>query len=185
MIFFSFRSYDIRAKHCCIVSKGFYELSFDYLNDFINTYQKDAKFGMLILNEMTSRNHNLLGYMDEKLKDILHKIHQLPNTIMMINSIRGTKLGLLARTIQGQQELKQPLLNVYLSNDLKDQFLLNRKRTSQIVSPYDLHVTVKHIITGDSTLKHEYGLSMFGNEEFLTRNCKTAGVPSELCPCEV
>ncbi|XP_066913439.1 uncharacterized protein [Clytia hemisphaerica] len=178
------KNYDIRAKHYCIASKGFYELSFNYLNDFISTYKKDAKFGMIVLNEMTSQNYNLIGYMDEKLKDILHKIHQLPNTVLIVNSIKGTLLGKLAQTIQGQQEHKQPFLNIYSSNDLKDRFSLNVKRTSQIVSPYDLHFTVKHILTGDST-KHKYGLSLFGDKDFETRKCQIVGVPFELCPCKI
>lgn len=184
MFFVLDRYHDIRARHYCVGDKGVYDITLDLLADFIKKYPGKAKFAVIILSQITHYNYNLLGYMDESLVKTLKEIHQLPNTILMLNSIKGSLIGKLGQLQEGVNEYKRPLLSVYVSKDLHQKYKLNDERVSQIVSPFDVHATVKELISGKS-YTHKYGLSLFNQDTVSKRDCLKAGVSKEMCPCKV
>ena len=154
------------------------------MSDFIKKYPLKAKFAAVILSQITQYNYNLLGYMDDSLVKILQEIHQLPNTILILNSIKGNLIGKLGQTKEGLAEYKRPLLSVYVSKDLQQKYKLNLERTSQIVSPFDVHATVKELLNG-KPYSHKFGLSLFNQDPLSKRDCLNAGVSQEMCPCKV
>lgn len=180
---FLYRYHDIRAHHYCVGKKGVYDISLDYMIDFIKKYPKNAKLGVAVLSQITQFNYNLLGYMDKSLVSFLKQIHQMPNTILILNSVKGSLIGKLGQTKAGSLEYKRPLLTVYVSNDINQKYSLNGGRTSQIVSPFDVYVTMREVLTG-KPLTHKYGLSLFSQKQFSKRDCHTAGVTKQMCPCE-
>jgi len=151
------------------------------LTDFIKKYPGKAKLATIILSQITHNNYNILGYLDDSLLKTLQEIHQLPNTILILNSIKGSLIGKLGQLVEGVAEYKHPLLSVYVSKDLHQKYKFNKERVSQIVSPFDVHATVKELVSGMS-YTHKYGLSLFDQNSVSKRDCFKAGVPKKMCP---
>ena len=141
---------------------------------------------MIVLSAITQNNFNNIGYMDVKLENILKTISQQENTVLIVNSIKGSLVGKLGQLRQGIAEYKQPLLNVYLSADLqKNKVRLDAARTKAIVSGYDIFSTVGDLLSGSpSARSHKYGLSLFKESE-TRRDCHATGVSQSMCPCKI
>ena len=180
IFFYHNRYHDIRARHYCVGQKGVYDISLDLLSDFIKKYPGKAKFATIILSQITHNNYNILGYMDDSLLKTLQEIHQLPNTILILNSIKGNLIGKLGQLAEGVAEYKHPLLSVYVSKDLRQKYKFNKERVSQIVSPFDVHATVKELVSG-KPYTHKYGLSLFDQNFVSKRDCLKAGVSKKTC----
>jgi len=141
---------------------------------------------MVILSEITRNNYNNIGYMDGKLETTLKLIGQQENTVLIVNSVKGSLVGKLGKLTHGKAEYRRPLLNVYLSADLKKNKLrLDGERSKGIVSGYDVFSTVSDLLSGSqSSQSHKYGLSLF-KEADNKRDCHATGVSQSMCPCVI
>jgi len=171
------QNFGVSSKHC-INSQPVYDISLSYLDAFITSYKLNAKLAYLAISGITKFNFNLVGYMDKRLKQTLELLHKQTNSIVVIHSVKGSLTGKLGQLAVGRVEYKKPLLGIYTSPDIRDKILI--KKSNHLVGPYDIHVTLKNILTNEKS-KHKFGMSL--SDEIPDRNCNEAGVYKTMCPC--
>lgn len=157
-----------------------YEVTFNYFRSFINSYKESSKLGMMVLTEMTQQNYNKIGYIDEVLEAFLRQLHGEKNTVVIMNSIKGSLAGKLSQVPQGVKEYRRPLLQIHVSDDLKGKFKLDNNRKDQLSSPYDLYVSISEFISNNK-VENKYGKSF--TENIPPKDCLSCGVTKSMCPC--
>ena len=118
--------------------------------------------------------------MDNNFKTLLEKIKSLPNTIMFVNTVKGSLTGKLGRLRQGVLEYRRPFLSAYVSKDIQKKYKIDTSRTSQLSTLFDVHETIRQIVSTVNT-GQTLGKSLLQKME--QRSCRQAGVSRAMCPC--
>lgn len=153
---------------------------FGYLNSFLKSYEDAPKLAMMMLSEMTLKNYNTIGYIDTTLEALLTQLHGMKNTIVIVNSLKGSLAGKLKNLQQGVEEYRRPLLHIYMSNDLNGKFKLEDNRKKQLSSTYDLYTSISEFVSG-TKVANKYGKSL--TEKIPDRDCLACGVVNTMCFC--
>ena len=108
----------------------------------------------------------------------------MKNTVLVITSMRGTREGRIGQTAQGQREAKLPFLGIFLSEDLRAPLGLRKltNNVNKLTTPFDVYVTLRNVLDQSTTPKIGKGVSLSGELE--PRDCNSAGLAKESCPCE-
>ena len=120
------------------------------------------------------------------LKD-LWEGNALNDTLLIVMSDHGVRIGDARATLQGKLEERLPLMSLTFPKWFAQQhpgLIHNLKENSNIVtSPFDLYATFKHILSYPQTpAKLTRGGSLLGNIS-RSRDCESTGVAEHYCPC--
>ncbi|XP_012566932.3 uncharacterized protein LOC100215005 isoform X1 [Hydra vulgaris] len=171
---------DVVMHDYCIATMPAFKPSIDYLYSFIDAYPNNPKFASIVFSLITQSNFNALSYLDSALEKLLKDLKKLNNTIIVINTVKGSLVGKLAELPQGLLENKSPFLSIYFSEDIQVNYNMALSRQKDITTPFDLHVTLKSFLSTNK-YEHPYGVSLYENAA--PRSCVKAGIHSSMCPC--
>ncbi|XP_054157415.1 uncharacterized protein LOC128955765 [Oppia nitens] len=170
----------------CYLDKPEIEVYYDYVYDFVKamTVRKQRYFAFTFMARLTHDLLNNAGLADPLVYRLFSKLFDenlLSNTILIFFSDHGIRFGKIRETLSGKWEERMPLMQVYVPDTWKsDNWTLNKHR---LITPFDIHATLKHIINGqpDNSLKHGKSLLWEIPEN---RTCSSIPVLEHWCSCQ-
>lgn len=173
----------------------------EFYRRFIQSYKGKLKFGISWLNELA---HDFSSYLELADEDLLlffkwlKRDGHLDNTMFLLVSDHGSRVGKVRNTKVGRVEFKMPLLSVILPNKFKQRYPHIAKNlkdnTKKLTSPFDVYRTLQDVLnktfskTYDSDNNYQKlnsrGISLFKRIP-ANRNCLQCGIPESFCPCYV
>ena len=173
----------------CIKSTPQPKLHFDYVKSFMKAYENHPKIGLSFLAEISHSNMNTLrpteGFILEFFKSVWEKGY-LNDTILITFSDHGMRFGEGRNTMQSRMEERLPFLSITLPENIRTAFPQlhdNLKaNTDRLLSPFDIHATLRHILNYPNNRPAKIGRSLFQTipED---RSCSACGIPEHYCPC--
>ncbi|KJH49173.1 hypothetical protein DICVIV_04674 [Dictyocaulus viviparus] len=157
------------------------------------------KFSYSWLVEIAHDNTRNLYRADSDLYEFLVKNRMaLNNSFIFLLGDHGPRLGKEAETAHGNREQNNPFLYVVVPEYLRKKQIYKqlRQNSEQLVTPHDLHSTLKDILyfqptssfTDTSFMKYDsnpYGSSLLRKfEHGVRRTCKTLPIPFQHCICQ-
>ena len=166
-------------------------------------YPDNKKFLRLVFNDGHESTFEVLKYLDEPLSEFLKYFFEkgyLKNTALFIISDHGNHMpGIYNLFFSDQYETERVLANFYLIinsgnllGDKLNKFRLYNNNAMEnqqsLITPYDIHDTLMHIIHGDKSNKDfsMKGKSVFKKINYNERSCKffdQDDEEKELCRC--
>ncbi|ESP05359.1 hypothetical protein LOTGIDRAFT_181204 [Lottia gigantea] len=160
--------------------------------DFFDMYPNKMKFGFGFHSEISHDDNNRIELFDEDvylwLKSLEDKGH-LNNTMLIFMSDHGARFSQFRATSQGKLEERMPFFTFTFPKwfekvypDAMQNFRINSKR---LVTPFDIHATMYHMINYDGTGigdVNNRGISLF-REIPKHRTCAHAFVEPHWCAC--
>lgn len=133
---------------------------------------------------------------DLRMKYYLERLEKediLNNTVVVFFSDHGMRFGEIRKYFTGWLEERMPYLFIWLPEKFKQdhpEYALNLKvNENRLTSPFDLHITIKHVLKLSGQLSHEASAdscdtcqSLFDKVP-LNRTCSDAGVDKVWCTC--
>ena len=144
----------------CLYGKSVSQHMINYATQFWEKYDKNRKYFRIAFNYGHEKTNGVVQYLDEPLYNMLNGFYKkglLKDTAIFIVSDHGNQNNGIYNIIPSSEwelEKKYPLYVLILcNNDLfkksdYDKFLLNNQNI--MVTSYDIHDTMIHIIYGDS-----------------------------------
>ena len=189
----------------CFYGKEVHDYIFEYGKQFWEAYPDNKKFMRLGFNDGHESTFEVLKYLDEPMVEFLQFFLDkgyLKNTALFIVSDHGNHMpGLYNLFLSEQFETERVLGNFYLiiNNNLTlmknnlERFKLFHKNIminqQSIITPYDIHDTMIHLISGDKISANIFsrkGKSVFMEIDNSERNCNFFDQDDEekgLCRC--
>ena len=189
----------------CFYGKEVHDYIFEYGKQFWEAYPDNKKFMRLGFNDGHESTFEVLKYLDEPMVEFLQFFLDkgyLKNTALFIVSDHGNHMpGLYNLFLSEQFETERVLGNFYLiiNNNLTlmknnlERFKLFHKNIminqQSIITPYDIHDTMIHLISGDKISVNIFsrkGKSVFMEIDNSERNCNFFDQDDEekgLCRC--
>lgn len=174
----------------CVHSKPQHQIHFDYIKSFVEAYRQQPKFGLFFMTGISHNNLNTIyrcvGDFVSLLKD-LNEGNALNDTLLIVMSDHGARIGEARATFQGKLEERLPLMALKLPKWFSQQhpdLIHNLKENSDIVtSPFDLYATFRHILSYPQTPSDLIrGESLFSKLN-RSRECQSTGIAEHYCPC--
>lgn len=150
---------------------------FDYTKSFVETAGKKPFFGVFISSTWTRHDLNLPYHFDTTLAETLAGIN---DTFLFVVSDRGAKIPGYSSTHQGYWEERLPVLYMVIPQAFRQIHPAAsdraRENVHELLSTHDLRETLVSLTTGNPSgvfrpLPHP-------------RNCISAGIPPDSCPCQ-
>lgn len=146
----------VRHKHSLTFCLGFKHSAdhiYDYALDFATTYKNDASFGLFWTNTFSHNDISDPSSMDSKMQNYLVELERreiLNNSMVVFFSDHGLRFGPVRKLVTGWLEERLPFIFIWLPDwfreenpDIVQALKMNRNR---LTNPYDLHMTLKHIL---------------------------------------
>ena len=187
----------------CFYGKEVHDYILEYGKQFWEAYPDNKKFLRLVFNDGHESTFEVLKYLDEPLSEFLKYFFEkgyLKNTALFIISDHGNHMpGIYNLFFSDQYETERVLANFYLIinsgnllGDKLNKFRLYNNNAMEnqqsLITPYDIHDTLMHIIHGDKFNKDfsMKGKSVFKKINYNERSCKffdQDNEEKELCRC--
>lgn len=164
--------------------------------DFADTFSNYPSFGFFWMNTFSHNELNTPTRMDNKVVDFLQHLHNSDytnNSAIIFLSDHGIRFGKIRSTRTGWLEERLPYLYFWFPEWFQKKYpkeFINLKfnANSRLTTPYDLYMTIQHIIVL-SGLKYDVQpskacpacKSFF--EEIPSRSCKEANIDMHWCTC--
>lgn len=186
-------------RHRCLSGQFVHKYSFDYIKKFWDVYPDVPKFLVSAYIEGHELTGEIIQDVDEDLANFFAEMKtsgRLQNTIMVLLSDHGLHCGLLPiMTRSGMIEHMNPLQYWFIPNKvlnehkyLEENLRLNSQR---LVTAYDIHETLKHVLDLSQVPTYHtdysqlpYGRSLFSNSISPMRTCADVHVPPHYCKCQ-
>ncbi|GJQ84969.1 hypothetical protein Trydic_g569 [Trypoxylus dichotomus] len=166
-----------------------HKIIFDYIRDFFTLYKNRRKFLFAFYSEITHSNFNRLDVIDEDLFILLKYLdglNILRKTLLIIMSDKGFKFSSINDVLRMKQEEMSPFLYIRLppifSRRYPRHYMNFQKNIKGLVTPYDLHKTLKHMLDPDIYRESKRAISLFHHIPY-PRSCFDAQIGSGLCAC--
>ncbi|XP_052271756.1 uncharacterized protein LOC127872463 [Dreissena polymorpha] len=181
----------------CYGYRNYFELLLQYFKCFLQVNNYKRKFGIIWSNQVAHEEFTALKRGDESLLEFLTWMKNninMQNTILVILSDHGYRIGGASLTHIGREENNNPWLMMIVPPHLKSNVTIERairKNTQRLITPFDLYQTIYDIL--------KYGnvpVPVHGNDvkPSLTRRnlfhpipsfrtCTDAGIPDYYCTC--
>ena len=165
----------------CSKSESLTNITLKYIENFFDAYAKSRKFAFGFFSYLTHGFWNHLSYADT---DLLWFLRSFVNkgyhkdTMVVIMGDHGARDSKFRGTVQGKLEERLPWFSVSVPASFHRRFpdLAANLRSNQAIisSPFDVHATLRHILTYPKLPSNEHTKSLFTK---LPRNrtCKDAG----------
>lgn len=188
------RSADLRATD----EKRSDSCPLEYALDYYKTmrgkeYARELSLAYISTSSLTHNEPEKVQMFDDRLvgfyRDMEHAGH-LNSTVVVLFGDHGMREGDFRQTAQGSNEERLPFVSVSLPPRFyaeHPRMARNLRRNSRVLTtPYDVHVTLKHLLSLDETKppeSHVYGHSLFTDIVKQNRTCASAGIPFNWCVC--
>jgi len=183
----------------CLNGRYLHEYSLDLTKEFLALSKNSAKFVFMDLISGLERNMNLelqsfeqLKTIDGSLVNFLEEVYKIKSrkTLVVLTAGQGLSYGWNVFTRAGKLEHRLPMLYMTIPKNLKllaipGAYNLDNLRTNQrrLVTPFDLHATLKQIAS-----PKEFNLSPWSKSLFSKissdRTCEEAKIPLPYCACD-
>ncbi|KAK3732586.1 hypothetical protein QZH41_004981 [Actinostola sp. cb2023] len=136
----------------CIHGKPQHVIHLDYFETFFEAYSKTPKLGFGYLSDISHNDQNTLYLLDGDLTKFLKNFQQrLNDTILIVLSDHGVRYGATRVMMQGHLEERLPFLSFTFPSWFESQhpeIVKNlRHNVDSVTSPFDLHLTLHHILS--------------------------------------
>lgn len=173
----------------CLGSQPAFKRRFNYLKSFYKGYADILKFSFSFLC-LGHEDFNDIGYAESDLIDLIQYFRAhgnvLNNTMLVLFGDHGTRWGDIRSTLIGELEERLPLISITLPSWFQRKypsFVEKLKiNTERLTTPYDVHATIKHLLSYPQRPNATLGKSLFEEIE-LSRTCETASIPDHFCTC--
>jgi hypothetical protein len=178
-----------RTAGYCIESTPQPQFHFNYVESFMKGYENQPKIGLSFLAEISHSNMNTLRPTEQFVLNFFKSIWEkgyLNDTILITFSDHGMRFGEARATMQSRLEERLPFLSITVPQAIRemyphlhDNLEANKNR---LLSPFDIHATLRHILSYPDRKLGKIGLSLFQSipED---RHCEACGIPEHYCPC--
>lgn len=189
----------VRQKHSlklCLGYKHSADHIYDYALDFATTYKNDPSFGLFWTNTFSHNDISDPSSMDGKIKSYLLELETreiLNNSMVVFFSDHGIRFGPVRHLVTGWLEERLPFIFIWLPEWFRDEYpevvealKINRNR---LTNPYDLHMTLKHIIELSGRSKPKPPAESCAQCQSLfkvmpwNRSCEDSAIESHWCTC--
>ncbi|XP_056637211.1 uncharacterized protein LOC130445543 isoform X2 [Diorhabda sublineata] len=165
--------------------------------DFSTTFKNYTNFGFFWMNSFSHNDVNTPSLMDDKLVEFLKILTErgvTNNSIIIFLSDHGMRFGDIRLTDTGWLEERLPFIYVsfpdWFKNNFKKEYENFIDNTDKLTTPYDLHVTLKHLLllydrnykTKNSSEACPKCKSLFRAIDS-ERSCSDAGIDQHWCTC--
>ena len=178
------------AKGHCVGSKPQHVVHFEYVQNFLEAYREKLKFGFAFLSAVSHGNLNSVYLAGQDFHELLKRLQSenlLNDTMLVVMSDHGFRFGEARTALQGKLEERLPLLSVTLPPWFRNKFpqlVQNLEHnTNLLVTPFDLHATLKHILSYPELPQRLPRATSLFDLIPESRDCATAGVAEHYCPC--
>lgn len=190
----------------CTAGRKYYEVYFEYMRRLIPYLWVRPHFSLFWQTQGVHDFFNYAQLLDSHYLKMFKDIASsdiIQNTVIILMSDHGIRLGPFRATYQGIIEESQPLLIVIYPSWLKQAFPLAidnlEKNSKSLITTFDLHATLKDFMNKNrlrreniekrSKMLKELGRNIpRGISLFLPipeeRDCNLAGIPSSFCLCQ-
>lgn len=178
-------------KDNCVGGMAIHNISFNYVQDFCDTYPKRPKFALAVLSYLTHANMNTLSYADDDLVRLLRNLdakHHINESIVIIFGDHGYRFSYLRKSLQGKMEERLPFLSIIVPKWFPWRYpeaYSNLKHNAELLtSPFDVYATLRHVLSYPASPSNiKTGQSLFDRIDEKARTCSQAGIASHWCPC--
>jgi hypothetical protein len=180
----------------CVGYQHYADHVYNYGFDFAQKYINNSFFGLFWTNSFSHEDLSMVSAMDTKVKFYLEQLEVrgiLNSSIVIFFSDHGMRFGPIRNHFTGWLEERLPFFFIWLPQHFRDQHpdIVNALRVNQdrLSSPYDFHVTLKHILKLSGGFDEEPSAiscptcqSLFTELPF-NRSCADAGIDRHWCTC--
>lgn len=174
----------------CVHSKPQHQIHFDYVTSFLEAYPQQPKFGLFFMTEFSHNNLNSVYRVADDFVSLLKDLHEgnaLNDTLLIVMSDHGARVGEARETFQGKIEERLPLMALTFPRWFSQQnqeLIQNIKENSNLLtSPFDLYATFQHLLSYPHIPNNlTRGDSLF-RKLHRSRDCQSAGIAEHYCPC--
>eukprot|EP00112_Aurelia_sp_Birch-Aquarium-sp1_P007332 Seg1798.10 transcript_id=Seg1798.10/GoldUCD/mRNA.D3Y31 product="hypothetical protein" protein_id=Seg1798.10/GoldUCD/D3Y31 len=174
----------------CYGNWAVHNYSLQYTKSFYDTYKNVKKFSLSIISRLPHSKLDRVQLMDKDLANFLNDFKNkgyFDNTIFILFGDHGSRISGARASIEGKLEERMPFLSVtvpkWFKNKHADFYASLLNNTNVLTSHYDLHGTLRHMLTYPNTPTVKTGQSLFKTINPETRTCKQAGIADHWCPC--
>ncbi|CAG2115010.1 unnamed protein product [Medioppia subpectinata] len=162
---------------------------YKYIYDFMRLMasRNERYFAYMSLNGWTKDSLNKIGFMDNSTHDFLHDLivkdnnTLLDETLVIFFSDQGSDWSPINELYFKEVESRLPFLFMRLPKQLRDKYgSVFNTNTKQLITPFDIHATLVHILNGEANKTLPHGLSLLDQIPD-NRDCKSASIPESKC----
>lgn len=185
----------LSGLNMCLGYQNYADYIYQYALDFATQYKGNPYFGLFWTNTFSHNDISSTSCMDNHMKEYivqLGKLGILNETLVVFFSDHGMRFGNVRQLLTGWFEERLPFIFFSLPEwfkqaypELVQNFKINRNR---LTTPYDFHVTLKHILslsgTNISLAAPSCTLCQSLFEEMpYNRSCNDANITQHWCTC--
>ncbi|VDO12451.1 unnamed protein product [Rodentolepis nana] len=177
----------------CTASTPTHLVLLESFREFMYANKHLPRFSLTFLSEMIHEEPSAARYVDEDVANLLEEIDKedergwgaLANTVVVLFSDHGSRIGKARLSLQGKLEERLPMLGILFPRKLAQEWpeavSTLQSNTDRLCSPFDLHATLKHILTR-SEQPNTRGHSLLAPIPW-HRTCSEAGIARHWCTC--
>ena len=173
----------------CSKSTTMVNYTLEYLKSFHEAYPDSPKFVFSFLSYIAHAHPNHLSYADKDLLRFLTTFvrrRQHDNTILIVFGDHGSRNDDVRDTMQGKLEERLPWLSISVPKWLRDKHpdVMRALAHNQhvIATPFDLHATLRHVLTFPETPPAEKNAQSLFTKLDTSRTCGDAGKRCHVWP---
>ena len=165
----------------CSRSTSMVNYTLDYVLSYFPAYPNTPKFAFAFMSYLTHAHPNHLSYADNDIFRLLREFvdrNYNNNTVIILFGDHGSRNDDVRNTMQGKLEERLPWLSIsvpsWLGKKYPDITSALEHNQHVITSPFDLHATLRHVLTYPEEPQGEKTQSLFKKINY-TRTCSEAG----------
>nr|CDS26630.1 protein of unknown function DUF229 [Hymenolepis microstoma] len=177
----------------CTASTPTHLVLLESFREFMNANAHLPRFSLTFLSEMIHEEPWEARHVDEDMANLLEEIDKedergwgaLANTVVILFSDHGPRIGKARLSLQGKLEERLPMLGILFPRKLAQEWpeavSALQSNIDRLCSPFDLHATLEHILTRSehqNTRSHSLLTPIPWN-----RTCSEAGIARHWCTC--
>ncbi|XP_063699762.1 uncharacterized protein LOC134830271 [Culicoides brevitarsis] len=185
----------------CLGYQNYADYIYQYALDFAQQYKGHPYFGLFWTNTFSHNDISSASCMDDKMREYIIELGRsgiLNETLVVFFSDHGMRFGNVRQLLTGWFEERLPFIFFSLPEwfkksypELVQNFKINRNR---LTTPYDFHVTLKHILSLSSPSDKTPNVTLGGapscpacqslfDEVPYNRSCSDAQITQHWCTC--
>ncbi|ULT89594.1 hypothetical protein L3Y34_008192 [Caenorhabditis briggsae] len=181
-----------RSAASCYDNKPQHKIQLEYIEKFLEKYEKKRKFAFWWSQDMSHGFLNLIGRTDDDFEEFFKKNEKrLEDSVVIVFSDHGHRYDKIRETVIGRIESRMPFHSIKIPDAVTKKYpfiIQNLIANSKLMTTqFDVNDSLRKIASGRigetitrTDLKRSY--SYF--DPFPKRTgCFEAGIPSDFCPC--
>ncbi|KAL3886603.1 hypothetical protein ACJMK2_026587 [Sinanodonta woodiana] len=174
-----------------------YDIVLEFFRRFLEKFRNKLRFAFFWNNQLSHESYTSLWQGDRPLLEFFQFLKNrghLNNSILIVLSDHGYRLGGLSTTYIGRLENNLPFLSIYVPESLKRRFPWIHsnlmENSNRLVTVYDIHKTVSDISKKRFVYKKDGPVNSQRTARNLfhpipkERTCVDAGIEDNFCTCQ-